>query len=91
MTEISCLIVLDSGNPAETWWHLMNRCDFWVKNSLQIQMILPPRPGVPAFFFKKIMALLEEIHITPVATDHGGFWIAYAGHGHMVEGHTGWG
>ena len=49
----------------------MNWCDFWVKNSLQIQMILPPRPGVPVFFFKKIMALLEEIHITPVATDHG--------------------
>lgn len=51
--EFSCLIVLDSGNPAETWWHLMNWCDFWVKNSLQIQMILPPRPGVPVFFFQE--------------------------------------
>lgn len=51
--EFSCLIVLDSGNPAETWWHLMNWCDFWVKNSLQIQMILPPRPGVPVFFFPR--------------------------------------
>ena len=47
----------------------MNWCDFWVKNSPQIQMILPPRPKVPAFFFEEDMALLEEIHITPVATE----------------------
>ena len=51
--------------------HLMNWCDFGEEFTSTPDDSFHPPPG--SCFFQEDMALLEEIHITPVATDRWGF------------------